>query len=189
MSGFCPYGPRCHGSHDDSKLALCPSVLRHIECPAGVACSFSHVVEPERSPTCLFYMRGNCIRPLCPYSHVPVDPSAPLCTDFAYAGYCAEGTSCGRRHLRQCPVYTNTGSCGIYRCRLAHVDQASPRRRRTSTSGSDSWNAVTLVGSPTDDKCNDEQGPWFLSSANASRVIEPVSGQGMFTQQEDYIPL
>ena len=159
--GSCPFGPKCYsGTHDANKTALCPSVLRRVQCVAGNQCDLSHVASPERVPTCIFHLRGRCTRPECLYSHDAVDPDALVCSDFAHAGYCENGASCQFRHLRQCPDYSNSGDCPRARCRLPHVDEASQQRKQASIPYSGTAMAVTVT----------------------------VSDQEVFSQQQDYIP-
>ncbi|KAI1616175.1 hypothetical protein EDD36DRAFT_428609 [Exophiala viscosa] len=185
-TGSCPFGSQCYGIHDDNKLSLCPSVLLRKECSSGEHCDLSHVVTPERSPTCLFHLRGRCTRPDCPYSHANVDSNAAVCAGFAYTGYCDQGMSCASRHLRECPDYAKTGDCHKSRCRLPHVDRASQKRQMTSSSESDMSTAVTVVGSPEDGKRNDE---WVPAVSDAAECTDFVSSRGDFSQQQDYISL
>lgn len=42
---------------------------------------------------------GQCSSDACPYLHVNLDPSAPVCLEFAQGGYCPNGRNCPRKHL------------------------------------------------------------------------------------------
>ena len=44
-------------------------------------------------------------------------------------GYCQNGQSCGDRHLRECPDYSNSGTCKIRHCKLPHIDRAGRMRK------------------------------------------------------------
>lgn len=168
-SGSCPFGSKCRfGRHDANKIAICPSVLRGIECVASDKCGLSHNASPERTPYCVFHLKSSCSREGCPYIHSAVDPDAFVCTDFALMGYCQNGSACKFLHLRHCPDYSNSGHCTKARCYLPHVDMNSQRVKQASTS--DSLDAMT----PT----------WHEKLVRGS-----VSGQGGFIQQKDFIPL
>lgn len=181
---------RCFSSHDLNKIALCPSVLRGVGCFSGDKCDLSHVASTENSPTCLHFLAGKCTRPKCAYIHAQLDPGAPLCSDFSYGGYCENGANCGYRHLRQCADYTNTGVCMNIACRLPHLDRASEQKRRlSSSSGSGTWTAPTLVGSPMDHRWNDEWKTAIPAAPDAAQVADPLNGPGEFSQQQDFIPL
>lgn len=43
-------------------------------------------------------MQGLCTTEHCPYAHVKVDPSAPVCQEFV-SGYCPRGVACTKKHL------------------------------------------------------------------------------------------
>ena len=80
----------------------------------------------------MHYLRGHCSKQDCRYAHVRVNPSAPVCRDFATLGYCGRGASCTERHVHECPDYANTGSCGKKRCHLPHVDRAGQIRKHAA---------------------------------------------------------
>ncbi|MCJ1337653.1 hypothetical protein MMC09_002936 [Bachmanniomyces sp. S44760] len=108
---------------------MCQAYLQKGECPAGGVCDLSHDPTPERVSPCLHFLRGNCSNPSCRYPHVYINPSAPVCKDFANMGYCAKGANCLERHARECPDYANTGTCRNKRCTLPHVDRAGKIRK------------------------------------------------------------
>ncbi|EXJ82104.1 hypothetical protein A1O1_08173 [Capronia coronata CBS 617.96] len=188
-TGSCRYGIKCFGAHDPNKLALCPSVSRGVSCFAGPRCSLSHVPSPERSPLCLFFQLGRCSRDNCVYAHTVVNPTAPLCTDFAYAGYCDKGTQCGYRHLRQCPEFTNTGECQDNYCRLPHVVRSTRTKMRDSNGSGTSAGSGTLVGSPDDEKWDDELDSGSPVTVDRAPAEEYMSGPGDFASQDDFIRL
>ena len=43
-------------------------------------------------------LQGLCSNTQCPYLHVNLDPSAPVCKAFL-RGYCAAGAACRSKHL------------------------------------------------------------------------------------------
>lgn len=113
-----------------TKLAICKDFLRHGSCAAGEeACNLSHDPNPHRSPACIHFLNGNCTNPDCRYAHVHVNPSAPVCREFATIGYCEKGADCAERHVIECPDYANTGVCRDKKCRLPHVDRAGNLRK------------------------------------------------------------
>ncbi|PGH12709.1 hypothetical protein AJ79_04069 [Helicocarpus griseus UAMH5409] len=128
-TGYCFKGPNCPYIHDPHKVAICKEFLQTGNCAAGLACDLSHDPSPERSPSCLHFLRGRCSNPSCRYAHVHVNPGAPVCRDFAILGYCIKGSSCDQRHVHECPDYANTGSCGNRKCQLPHVDRAGQIRK------------------------------------------------------------
>ena len=97
---------------------------------------------PERVPACMHYLRGRCSNSECRYAHVRVNPSAPICRDFATLGYCRKGVGCSERHVRECPDYADSGACGKRKCHLPHVDRAGQIRKRIA-------NATTTAGLKT----------------------------------------
>ncbi|KAL2419743.1 hypothetical protein ABEF95_006603 [Exophiala dermatitidis] len=185
-TGSCLNGLNCLGLHDDNKLALCPAVLHNVRCLLGQACDLSHVPSPERSPICRFFQIGRCDRGNCVYAHTLVDPDAPLCDDFAYAGYCDRGAQCRYRHLRQCPEFASTRGCNNTGCRLPHVVRSSQRVRRRLDGSAMSSGSMTLEGSPVKNKL--KYGPDSSAPAPGS-VEEPMEGPRDFTQEQDFIGL
>lgn len=129
LTGACNRGNRCKFRHDIDKLAICKEYLRNGKCADGENCNLSHDANPHRVPTCLHFLRNSCTKPDCRYSHVKVEPTAPICRDFARLGYCDKGESCPDRHVSECPDYTNTGSCPNPKCRLPHIDRAGTLRK------------------------------------------------------------
>lgn len=128
-TGTCNRGNRCKFQHDVEKLAICKEFLRRGECAAGEDCNLSHDPNPHRVPTCLHFLRNACTKADCRFAHVQVDPSAPVCKDFARLGFCEKGASCADRHVSECPDYTNTGVCRNSKCRLPHIDRAGTLRK------------------------------------------------------------
>lgn len=63
-----------------------------------------------------------------------VNPSAPVCRDFAVLGYCGKGALCAERHVHECPDYANNGVCGNKTCHLPHVDRAGQIRKHAAKS-------------------------------------------------------
>lgn len=130
--GRCAKGPRCPYTHNPSTVAVCAEFLKSGNCPAGDACDLSHDLIPERTPACLHFLKGKCTNDPCRYAHVRVNPSAPVCKDFAHLGYCSKGVTCEHRHVHECPSYANAGICRNPKCRLPHVDRAGQLRKQAA---------------------------------------------------------
>ena len=113
-------------------MAICLDYLQKGTCVAGEVCDLSHDPTPERVPACMHYLRGHCSKPECRYAHVRVNPSAPVCREFATLGYCERGAGCAERHVHECPDYADTGSCGTKKCHLPHVDRAGQIRKHAA---------------------------------------------------------
>ena len=75
-----------------------------------------------------------------------VNPSAPVCRDFAILGYCGKGARCLNRHIHECPDYANTGNCHKAKCRLPHVDRAGQIRKH----------GANVVDESTMNECKDD---------------------------------
>lgn len=85
-------------------------------------------MTPERVPNCLHYAKGNCTKAACSFTHSKAPPSAPVCNDFGFLGYCDKGADCTERHVFECPNFSNTGKCSIRGCKLLHRERASVLR-------------------------------------------------------------
>ena len=135
LTGSCPQGPRCRYIHDPHRVAICKEFLQQGECAHGDNCDLSHDPTPERTPTCLHFARDSCTKPDCRYAHVKVSPAAPVCRDFGFYGFCAQGARCADRHVFECPDFSNTGVCKIKGCKLPHRERASVLRREGGGGG------------------------------------------------------
>jgi hypothetical protein len=114
-SGGCPL------RHDADKVAVCVRWLKGA-CPDDGACPLTHRVIPARMAVCSFFEEGRCGAEACPYLHVRVSPSAPLCTAFV-AGFCPRGLACTLRHSLLCPSLARAGGgvcANRARCRFHH---------------------------------------------------------------------
>ena len=84
---FCKYGKcsksdeECPYEHDKTKVAVCRAFLRG-ECDKKDECLLTHTVQTEKMPVCIFFERGMCFTPNCPYRHVKVSQSAAVCPNF-----------------------------------------------------------------------------------------------------------
>ncbi len=58
------------------------------------------VPKPKQRPVCSFFLRGECLKEDCEFSHVNVGLDAPLCEDFA-RGFCELGEQCSKRHVQK----------------------------------------------------------------------------------------
>ena len=130
--GRCAKGPTCPYTHNPDTVSACTDFLKSGNCPAGGACDLSHNLTPERTPACLHFLKGKCTNDPCRYIHVHVNPSAPVCKDFATLGYCRKGITCEHRHVHECPEYANVGICRKKKCHLPHVDRAGQLRKQAA---------------------------------------------------------
>lgn len=142
-TGTCERGDACKYVHDPTRVALCRAFLRGA-CPhargagssdadaEGTVCPLSHERTPERTPTCVFFMRGLCTDSACAYAHVAVSRAAPLCANFC-EGFCARGEACTSKHLLVCDEWVASGTCPRGElCLLKHTHTA----QRSRVSGS-----------------------------------------------------
>jgi len=136
----------------------------------------------------MHFLRGRCTKEACPYSHAAVDSSAPLCRDFAYLGYCEKGQSCGRRHLRECPDYTNDGRCRTPNCPLPHVDRASQMRRRLANKTDDS-DSMDVDDLSSDEDLDYEIHTDDVDSDDVDEPPEEIWGAdtGELSRQQDFV--
>ncbi|GKT83182.1 CCCH zinc finger protein [Colletotrichum tofieldiae] len=130
-AGSCAKGPACRYIHDASRVAVCRELLHKGSCANGESCDLSHDLTPQRTPTCVHFIKGNCANPNCPYAHSSVSPGALVCRSFGMYGYCDKGDECEERHVFECPDFSNTGKCKNKGCKLLHRERASVLRKRT----------------------------------------------------------
>lgn len=85
---FCRFGKcsksdeACRYVHDKSKVAVCRAFLRKGGCDKGDKCLLTHAVQAEKMPVCIYFERGMCFTPNCPYLHVKVSRNAAVCPSF-----------------------------------------------------------------------------------------------------------
>ncbi|KAM9873672.1 hypothetical protein VD0002_g6693 [Verticillium dahliae] len=127
--GSCPKGPNCRYIHNASKVAVCRDFLQKGKCANGEDCDLSHDLCPQRTPTCLHFIKGNCANHECPYAHNNVSPGALVCRPFGLYGFCEAGQECTERHVSECPDFSNTGVCKTKGCKLLHRERASVLRK------------------------------------------------------------
>jgi hypothetical protein len=101
-------------------------------CPLGEACPLSHDPNGHRMPHCTKF--PDCkYGAACRYPHVHVSPRAAICRPFATVGYCDRGLACPERHVRECPEFSDKGTCSTKGCRLPHII----RKRRDPAAADD----------------------------------------------------
>lgn len=183
--GSCPKGPHCRYLHDPARVAACKDLLQKGQCPNGDACDLSHDLTPERTPTCLHFMKDHCTNPNCRYAHVKVSSGAPVCRAFGLFGYCDKGVECPERHSNECPDFSNSGVCNIKGCKLPHRERASVLRKnaagREKTGDEDQ---------EMEDVSSDDDGDSIDSDDVDSDEVEEFIGEedGLdFEQQRDFI--
>lgn len=85
---FCKFGKcsksdeACRYVHDKAKVAVCRAFLRKGGCDKGDKCLLTHAVQAEKMPVCIYFERGMCFTPNCPYLHVKVSQNAAVCPSF-----------------------------------------------------------------------------------------------------------
>ncbi|CCJ31194.1 unnamed protein product, partial [Pneumocystis jirovecii] len=134
--GKCVQGKSCPYKHDPNHVAICPLFMKG-KCQNKNSCDLSHEPTPHRVSACLHFLRGRCSNTNCLYAHVRVNPSAPVCRAFAIDGYCEKGIECREKHLRECPDFSEKGTCLIKNCRLPHIERAARKRKECSLVVSD----------------------------------------------------
>lgn len=191
--GYCDKGPACPYIHDPSAVAICLSYLQRGNCPSGDNCDLSHDPTPERVPACLHFLRGKCRNDPCRYAHIRVNPSAPVCRDFAILGYCGKGANCDDRHVHECPDYAKTGMCYNEQCALPHVDRAGQIRKYAANNiGSDSKKSTVESQRETEsDLTSDEDDSGDIDSDSIESLClddDPGIKEQALSQQNDFVP-
>lgn len=85
---FCRFGKcsksdeECRYVHDRAKVAVCRAFLRKDGCDKGDKCLLTHAVQTEKMPVCIYFEKGMCFTPNCPYLHVKVSQNAAVCPRF-----------------------------------------------------------------------------------------------------------
>ena len=187
-SGSCPKGPQCRYNHNPSTVAVCKDFLQRGECANGDSCDLSHLLTPERTPTCVHFLKGNCSNTNCRFTHVKVAPSAPVCRAFGFYGYCENGIDCTDRHVFECPDFSNTGICKNKRCKLPHRERASVLRKAAAAREQKPEKEEEDISSDDDD------GDAVDSDDVDSDEVEEFIGEDdslavEFTDQKDFIQL
>ncbi|KAK3694746.1 hypothetical protein B0T22DRAFT_80478 [Podospora appendiculata] len=185
MTGSCAQGPRCRYLHNPEKVAACKDFIQQGDCLNGDSCDLSHDLVPERTPTCLHFVKDNCTKPNCRYAHVKVSPAAPVCRPFGIYGYCEKGASCPDRHAFECPDFSNTGICRSKGCKLPHRERASVLRRanaRDQNTGDDEMEDISSDEESVDsDDVDSDEVDEFIG--------QDETGDLDFTEQRDFIKL
>jgi len=189
-TGNCPFGPACKFSHDPEKVAICKTFLKTGSCAAGNSCDLSHSPTYHRVPACTHFLRGNCTKEACLYPHVHVSPSAPVCRPFATLGYCDNGEDCPKRHVFECPDYSNRGFCANRengKCQLAHPDHASVLRKAAARQARTASENESDVSSDEEMQI-DDHGVDDIDSDEAEEVMMADGDDDhALTQQRDFI--
>lgn len=181
-TGTCSFGPSCHYAHDPNKVAVCKTFLHKGHCPAGDNCDLSHDLTYHRVPACTHFLRDNCTNDACRYPHVQVSPTAPVCRSFASLGFCSKGEECEKRHVVECPDYSNHGKCENKKCALPHIDHANiirkaAARQEDEVDMSSDDEPQIIVDAGSDD----------VDSDAAEDVIMGGAEDGSLSQQQDYV--
>jgi len=62
----------------------------------------------------------------CSFPHVHVARGARVCPSFGSLGWCDRGLSCSDKHVRECPEFSEKGTCSTSGCRLPHIVRRKP---------------------------------------------------------------
>lgn len=189
-TGNCPFGPSCRFTHDPRKVSICKDFLRNGSCPAGKHCDLSHEPTYHRVPACTHFLRGNCTNSACRYPHVHVSPAAPVCRPFATLGYCAKGPSCPRRHVIECPDYSNRGQCANREkgsCPLPHVDRAHALRKAAKRQGNTGSEDDSDISSGDEEAPADNDAIEYDSDGPEDFEMSLDGSGHELTQQQDFI--
>lgn len=170
---------------------MCKDYLQTGSCPAGDSCDLSHQPTAERTPACLHFLRGKCSNPSCRYAHVRVNPSAPVCKDFAVLGYCSKGASCAERHVHECPDYANAGVCRKSKCHLPHVDRAGQIRKHAanvidSAAGSHEEDDSDIVSDDEYDAINSDDVDSDALEEDLMQFTDDAPSHAL-SQQQDFV--
>ncbi|KAH0436160.1 hypothetical protein CcaCcLH18_04450 [Colletotrichum camelliae] len=170
-------GPACRYQHDASKVAVCRELLHKGTCAHEESCDLSHDLTPQRTPTCVHFLKGNCANPNCPYAHSSVSPGALVCRSFGMYGYCDKGEKCEERHVFECPDFSNTGKCKTKGCKLLHRERASVLRKRADDDETEDLSSDE-ESADSDDVDSDEVEEF---------INDPVGDDSDFRVQKDFI--
>ena len=112
---FCKFGKcsksdeDCRFAHDKAKVAVCRAFLRG-NCEKKEKCLLTHAVQVEKMPVCIYFEKGLCFTPNCPYLHVKVSRNAAVCPMFLKVGTFSVYLKACRVHIclsqgggRSCP--------------------------------------------------------------------------------------
>jgi|SRR5690606_40224991 len=155
------------------------------KCEEGDACDLSHEPNAHRVTACRFFLQGGCTNDKCLYTHIRVNPLAPVCREFATEGYCDKGEDCEKRHVHECPDFDESGSCERKGCKLPHIERAGRRRaaaaaakkRENSEEGDGDDDMFSSDEEPDDEDDVDSDG----LEDDEPEYIAPLSG----TKNED----
>ncbi|KAM3471777.1 hypothetical protein MY5147_005645 [Beauveria neobassiana] len=181
VAGSCSKGPSCRYQHDPNKVAVCKDFLKEGRCINGEHCDLSHELTMERVPNCLHFAKGNCSNPNCQYSHSAALPTAPVCEDFGYRGYCGKGGECTERHVYECPAFSNTGTCKTKGCKLPHRERASLLRNQVRQEQDATMQDVSSEEEP--DNSDD------VDSDDVAEFLQADEDDSDFENGKDFIPL
>lgn len=167
---------------------MCKSFLHTGTCPAGDSCDLSHEANYHRLPACTHFLRGNCTNDTCPYPHIRVSESAPVCRSFSTLFYCPRGEECGKRHLFVCADHANHGKCDNPKCSLPHPAYAHQLRKATARRANRGYEYESDVSSEeefaTDDMEMDDVDSDAVEEENMTDARE---NDHALSQQEDFI--
>ncbi|KAM3501396.1 hypothetical protein MY10362_005587 [Beauveria mimosiformis] len=180
-TGSCSKGPSCRYQHDPNKVAVCKDFLKEGRCINGEQCDLSHELTMERVPNCLHFAKGNCSNPNCQYSHSAALPTAPVCEDFGYRGYCGKGGECTERHVYECPAFSNTGTCKTKGCKLPHRERASLLRNQVRQEQD-----ATMQDVSSEEELDNSDD---VDSDDVAEFLQADEDDSDFENGKDFIPL
>ena len=113
-----------------------------------------------------------------------------MCRSFASLGYCNDGEDCTKRHVFECPDYSNAGFCANResgKCTLPHPDRAGVLRKAAARQAKTGSGDESDVSSDEEDQV-DNSGIDDIDSDEAEDIIMGgVDDDHALPNQHDFI--
>eukprot|EP00903_Cladosiphon_okamuranus_P012629 g11815.t1 len=178
---FCRFGKcsksdeDCRYVHDKSKVAVCRAFLSKAGCDKGDKCLLTHAIQAEKMPVCIYFERGMCFTPNCPYLHVKVSRNAAVCPSFL-KGYCPDGTACRLKHELPNPR-KRTRDVSNERDQGSRDDEATSRKK-TRSGAAPETGTEGLAKATTDGSSGGRSGELVGESERTGPGAGAVGGDG-----------
>lgn len=106
-----------------------------------------------------------------------------MCANFPVYGYCELGADCPKKHVFECPDFSNTGNCANEHCKLPHVYNAANMRRQAEPKEEDSDISID-----SDEQMLDSED---VDSDEAEEFFKAEDGDGDrdFAEQKDFVAM
>ncbi|CUS20740.1 LAQU0S01e13608g1_1 [Lachancea quebecensis] len=136
--GMCT-NANCKFVHDPRNVTACKDFLASGNCKYGSKCRLAHTIGNEYvTPYCKAFVQHACnfergaeqwtqsreqeSAICCRYIHSSaVDPSYPVCRQFAHMGFCYRGLHCKFPHYLECPDSNYSSNCFLNHCKYPHI--------------------------------------------------------------------